>query len=71
MKKITLALALATVRSAAANNGMTFKVQDTRIDGIQLYKFINRKSGKILSENFTIWSAYDYYLTGRIEKLIK
>ena len=70
MKKPTLAHALATVRSTAANNGMTFKVQgEVRCAGIQLYEFIDRKSGETLSINYTIWGAYDFIKTGQIRTI--
>lgn len=66
---ITYAEALSEIRKTAKENGMTFKEQNATINGKKAYKFVDCKSGRILGENFTLWSAYENCLNGFIGTL--
>lgn len=59
---------LSYCRDVAANNGLTFKVDNTlTINGFTAYKFINRKSGLTVMSNCTISSAYENVESGYID----
>ena len=62
---------LAEIRKTARDNGLTFKAQNARINGKQGYKFVNRISGLVVGENFTINSAYEDVCSGYVGNLGK
>ena len=66
---MTYADAMKEVRATAKKNGLIFKRQNSTINGQQAYKFVSKDSGKVLGENFTLWSAYENCMSGYVEKM--
>ena len=66
---ITYSEAMSEIRKEAKRQGMTFKKQNSYINGKQAYQFVDRASGSQLGENFTLWSAYENCLSGYISTL--
>ena len=68
-ESITYAEAMQEIRRVSSEHGMTFKRQNATINGAQAYKFINRESGVMVGENFTLWSAYENCMSGYVQTL--
>ena len=71
MSNITKSEALKEIRAKARSLGMTFKEQNARINRQQAYQLTDRKSGRVLAQNFTIWCAYEDIFNGYFDKVAK
>ncbi|WP_131667401.1 hypothetical protein [Psychrobacter pygoscelis] len=69
MNTITYNEALKEIRSYARNLGMTFTKQNATINGKQAWMLIDRQSGRVLENNFTLWCAYEDRLNGYFDKV--
>ncbi len=61
--------AIKEVRKIAKQNGMTFKTQNSKINGTQAYQFIDRETGIVKGSNFTVWTAYENCMSGYIDTI--
>ena len=59
--------ALKSIRETAKAAGLTFKTTNARCNNKQLYKLVVRSSGKILIDNYSLWTAYEDAQNGYIE----
>lgn len=68
---ITYTEAMKEVRRIAKKNEMIFKRQNAAINGRVAYKFIDRTTGLLVGENFTLWSAYENCMSGYVDTMNK
>ena len=69
MTNLTQAQALSEIRAYTRNLGMTFKRQNATINGKTAYMLTNRRTGEVLSKNFTLCTAYDNMQSGYFDKV--
>ncbi len=67
--KITYNQAVKEINKEFKNLGLQVKPQNATINGLKLFKVLDRDSGQILSENFTLWSMYENLQSGYFETL--
>ena len=63
---MTNAEAIKEIRSDAKRAGLTFKSMNTRINGVYMWKFTDRKTGETIISNCTLGSAYENCCSGYI-----
>ena len=54
---------LQTIKKVAKENGLNFVRTNSKINGVQLYNFVN-EFGRVVASNWTITSAIDEYHFG-------
>lgn len=64
MAYLTKAEVLKETRKIARDLGLTFKVDDTTLNGNKTYVLTNRKTGKVLMSNMTLDTGYHNALNG-------
>lgn len=70
MSYTTKAEMLSETRKAAKELGMTFKVDDSRyLNGQTAYMLTNRKTGEVLSRNYTVSNGYESAMSGCFAKI--
>jgi len=62
---------LKEIRKAAREVGLTLKKQNSRINGAQAWKFIDRETGETVMSNCTLSSAYNNVCSGFIRSYNK
>ena len=72
---ITRNEAMKDIRLTAAKAGLTFKQTNAKCNGKQLYKLVVRETGKVLVDNYSLWTAYEdaqngYILSKSVKKSI-
>lgn len=62
---LSKAQVLSETRAIARNLGMTFRVNDSAsLNNQPLYDLVNRKTGDVISKNFTLAMGYENALSG-------
>ena len=67
--KIKYNEAMKEINKEFKNLGLQMKPQNANINGMKVYKVVDRDSGITLDSNFTLWSMYENMLNGYFEKL--
>lgn len=64
---ITYGEALKEIRKKARDIGLTFKRSDAKVNNAQLWRFVDRESGRVVIDNTMIWTAYSDCMSGYIK----
>ncbi len=67
--KITYNEAMKEINKEFKNLGLQLKGSNATINGMKSYKVLDRDSGVVLDDNFTLWSAYNNLCSGYFETL--
>lgn len=67
--RITYNQAMKEINKEFKNLGLQAKTQNSTINGMKAFKVLDRDSGVVLDNNFTLWSMYENMLNGYFETL--
>ena len=70
MNKFTYNQALREINKEFKSLGLQLKGNNSTHNGVKLYKILDRDSGEILGDNFTLWSTYENLQSGYFETLV-
>lgn len=61
--------ALKEIRSTAKKYGMVFKRKNVTLNGVYLWKLVDRDSGRVLIDNYVFWHAFADCMAGEFSQI--